>query len=115
MYHGDLAIARKRRPHLVFDEKNKHAVGQYHAFQGWMQINPAKAYKALGDVGLTYIMLHEGQHMADLTNQPVKYWGIYAMEHVVEYGSALLAVYMTSRVIHEGAIDTVAGGGALLT
>lgn len=80
MFHGHFGVPTDEQVNLRL-KPLRSAAGTYNQFTDSIKIDPTKAYRHDGHyIGLTRILLHEGQHYSDSFNRTFKLYGESALK-----------------------------------
>ena len=72
MYHEDLEVPRSVTPQLRLSAEEEIFYGRFYPFSRKMDAYPLNIHRDQRKGGLAGVILHEGQHLADFSNHPVK-------------------------------------------
>lgn len=77
LYYEDLGVPRDHTPHVRWRRlPAKRIIGAFNVVTKKTNIDPAKAYRLLGDNGPLEVVLHEGEHLSFRLNHPVRLLGV---------------------------------------
>ncbi|GEM_PF-5400021 len=91
MFRRDLHVPVSHRPVVELTDRTSGAAGKCGIISKDVKVNPQKARDYFGKDGLAQVLLHEGTHLADLLDDPVKWYGFLALTRGVVLGSAYFA------------------------
>lgn len=96
LYRKDLDVKPEVQPHLIFDPFRRNIAGQYKIFSQRTQIDAERSYNLFGENGLMQVIMHEGKHMADFSNRPVRSYGDILLQVTAALGGGYAAAKLAS-------------------